>query len=177
MAGPERASVQELSAAATLSLKAGLSALLKDVVDGGASVGLVPPLDGEEASAYWNAVAAALKGGGRRLWIARATDGGIVGTVQLDLAEQANGRHRAEVTKLMVLSPARRQGIGRLLMEAAEAEARMLGRTTLVLDTRQGDPSETLYRAMGWEPAGTIPRYARSADGTLHTTAFYYKLL
>jgi len=30
---------------------------------------------------------------------------------------------------------------------------------------------------MGWQPAGTIPRYARSADGTLHTTVFYYKLL
>ena len=152
-------------------------ALLQDVVGGGASVGFLPPLDGEEAGAYWNSVAAALEGGGRRLWIARAAGGGIAGTVQLDLASQANGRHRAAVTKLMVLSSARRQGIGRLLMEAAEAEAHRLGRTTLVLDTRQGDPSEALYRGMGWQPAGTIPRYARSADGTLHPTAFYYKLL
>jgi GNAT superfamily N-acetyltransferase len=151
--------------------------LLQDVVDGGASVGFRPPLSTDEAAAYWDSVAAALTGGGRRLWIARATDGGIVGTVQLDLAGQANGRHRAEAIKLMVPSSARRQGIGRLLMEAAEAEARRLGRTTLVLDTRQGDPSEALYRGMGWQPAGTIPRYACSADGTLHTTAFYYKLL
>ena len=77
----------------------------------------------------------------------------------------------------MVVSAARRRGIGRLLMEAAEAGARRLGRTTPVLDTRQGEPSEAIYRGMGWQPAGTIPRYARSADGTLHTTAFYYKLL
>ena len=146
-------------------------------MDGGASVGFLPPLDGEEARAYWDEVAATLTGGGRRLWIARAADGGIVGSVQLDLAAQANGRHRAEVIKLMVVGSARRRGIGRALMEAAEAEARRLGRTTLVLDTRQGDPSEALYRGMGWQPAGTIPRYARSADGTLHTTAFYYKLL
>ena len=151
--------------------------LLQDVVGGGASVGFLPPLGTDEAAAYWDGVVAALEGGGRRLWIARTADGGIVGTVQLDLAGQANGRHRAEVIKLMVLSRARRQGIGRLLMEAAEAEARRLGRTTLVLDTRQGDPSEALYRGMGWQSAGTIPRYARSADGTLHTTAFYYKLL
>lgn|SRR5574342_803762 len=177
MAAPERASVQELSAATTLSLKPGLAALVKDVVDGGASVGFLPPLDSDEASAYWDGVAAALKGGGRRLWIARSTDGGIIGSVQLDLAAQANGGHRAEVIKLMVLSRARRRGIGRLLMEAAETEARRLGRTTLVLDTRQGDPSEALYRGMNWQPAGAIPRYARSADGTLHTTAFYYKLL
>jgi len=177
MAGPERAPVQELSAAAALSLKSGLGALLKDVVDGGAYVGFLPPLDGDEASAYWDGVAAALKGGGRRLWIARGTDGGIVGSVQLDLAAQANAGHRAEVIRLMVVSSGRRRGIGRALMEAAEAEARRLGRTTLVLDTRQGDPSEALYRGMGWQPAGTIPRYARSADGTLHTTTFYYKLL
>ena len=154
-----------------------LVALLQDVVDGGASVGFVPPIAAKDATAYWESVAAALKGGGRRLWIARADGAGIVGTVQLGLASQANGRHRAEVIKLMVLGSARRQGIGRLLMEAAEAEARTLGRTTLVLDTRQGDPSEALYRGMGWQPGGTIPRYARSADGTLHTTAFYYKLL
>jgi GNAT superfamily N-acetyltransferase len=154
-----------------------LVALLQDAVDGGASVGFLPPLGAEEARAYWESVAAAREDGGRRLWIARATDGGIVGTVQLDLAGQANGHHRAEVIKLMVVSSARRRGIGRLLMEAAEAEARRLGRTTLVLDTRQGDPSEALYRGMGWQPAGAIPRYARSADSTLHTTAFYYKLL
>jgi acetyltransferase len=154
-----------------------LVALLQAVAGGGASVGFMPPLGADEAAAYWDGVTAALKGGWRRLWIARAADGGLVGTVQLDLASQANARHRAEVTKLMVLSSARRQGIGRLLMEAAEADARRLGRTTLVLDTRQGDPSEALYRGMGWQPAGTIPRYARSADGTLHTTAFYYKLL
>jgi ribosomal protein S18 acetylase RimI-like enzyme len=146
-------------------------------VDGGASVGFVPPLSADEAGAYWDGVASALEGGDRRLWIARADGAGIVGTVQLDLASQANGRHRAEVIKLMVLGSARRRGIGRLLMEAAEADARTLGRTTLVLDTRQGDPSEALYRGMGWQPAGTIPRYAQSADGTLHTTAFYYKLL
>jgi GNAT superfamily N-acetyltransferase len=177
MAGPELTPVQELSAATALSLRSGLCALLKDVVDGGASVGFLPPLDGEEAGAYWDGVAAALEGGGRRLWIARDTDGGIVGSVQLDLAAQANGGHRAEVIKLMVVGSARRRGIGRALMEAAEAEARRLGRTTLVLDTRQGDPSEALYRRTGWQPGGTIPRYARSADGTLHTTAVYYKLL
>jgi acetyltransferase len=154
-----------------------LGVLLQDVVGGGASVGFLPPLGAEEARAYWESVAAALEDGGRRLWIGRAADGNIVGTVQLDLAGHANGRHRAEVIKLIVLSSARRRGIGRALMEATETEARSLGRTTLVLDTRQGDPSEALYRGMGWQPAGTIPRYARSANGTLHTTAFHYKLL
>jgi ribosomal protein S18 acetylase RimI-like enzyme len=177
MAGPESPAVETLEHEAALSLMPSLVALLQGVVDGGASVGFLPPLRADEAAAYWRGVAAAVPSGGRRLWIARGADGAVAGTVQLDLAGQANGRHRAEVIKLMVAGAARRRGIGRALMEAAEAEARRLGRTTLVLDTRQGDPSETLYRAMGWQLGGTIPRYARSADGTLHTTAFYYKLI
>ena len=146
-------------------------------MDGGASVGFLPPLSADEAAAYWDSVAAAIAGGGRRLWIARGAGSGIFGTVQLDLAGQANGRHRAEVIKLVGAGAARRRGIGRALMEAAEADVLKLGRTTLVLDTRQGDPSEALYRALGWQPAGTIPRYARSSDGTLHATAFSFKPL
>jgi GNAT superfamily N-acetyltransferase len=77
----------------------------------------------------------------------------------------------------MVHRDARRRGIGRALMVAIEGHARGLGRTTLHLDTRQGDPSEALYRSLGWQPAGTIPRWARSADGRLDATAFYYRLL
>jgi acetyltransferase len=154
-----------------------LVTLLTDSVDGGASVGFLPPLDPGEASRYWQGVEAAVGNGSRRIWVARQADGAVTGTVQLDLESRPNGSHRAEVMKLMVSSLHRRRGIGRALMQAAEAEARRLGRTTLVLDTREGDPSERLYGSMGWQRAGVIPGYARSADGALDPTAFYYKLL
>jgi len=155
-----------------------LVALLRDVVDAGASVGFLPPLAPSTASAYWETVAASIEDGSRVLLAARrAEDGAIVGSAQLDLATRENARHRAEVAKVMVLGAARRQGIGRALMLAAEAHARRLGRTTLVLDTRSGDPSERLYVSVGWQRAGEIPRYARSADGALDATAFYYKFL
>ena len=62
-------------------------------------------------------------------------------------------------------------------MNVASNRSRRLGRTTLVLDTRQGDPSERLYQSLGYRVAGAIPQYARSADGTLAATVFYYKLL
>ena len=169
--------IEVLNQAMTRACMPELAGLLQDAVAGGASVGFLPPVSGEEAVAYWESVAAALAEGSRVLLIARRPDGPVVGTVQLDLAMRANGRHRAEVSKLMVHSSARRQGIGRALMLALEEQARRLGRTTLVLDTRQGDPSERLYRSLGYQFAGAIPRYARSADGTLHTTAFYYRLL
>jgi ribosomal protein S18 acetylase RimI-like enzyme len=153
-----------------------LVALLRDVVDDGGSVGFLPPLSADEAREYWAGVAGAAKGGGRLLWVARA-DGALVGTVQLDLERRANGSHRAELIKLMVHTSARRRGVGRALMLAAQDEARRRGRRTLVLDTRQGDPSEALYRSLGWTFAGTIPQYARSANGELHATALYYLLL
>jgi ribosomal protein S18 acetylase RimI-like enzyme len=154
-----------------------LIALLRDVVEDGASVGFLPPLGAEEAGRYWDGVFAAVEDGTRVLWVARTPEGGIAGTVQLDLEKRANGRHRAEVVKLMVHTRERRRGLGRLLMRAAEDEAGRRGRTTLVLDTRQGDPSERLYRSLGWQLAGVIPRYARSADGSLDGSAFYYRLL
>ena len=77
----------------------------------------------------------------------------------------------------MVDTRFRRLGIGRALMVRVEEEARALGRMTLVLDTREGDPSERLYLSLGYVKAGVIPQYARSANGELHTTAFFYKLL
>ena len=168
--------IELLTADAARRERAPLIALLQDVVDAGASVGFLPPLGADEAGRYWDGVFAAVGKDTRGLWLARAA-ADIVGTVQLDLEKRPNGNHRAEVMKLMVHTSARRRGVGRALMLAAEAEARRRGRTTLVLDTRRGDPSEPLYLSLGWTLAGVIPRYARSAGGRLDASAFYYRLL
>ncbi|MBL8046577.1 MAG: hypothetical protein JNL09_08555, partial [Anaerolineales bacterium] len=64
-----------------------------------------------------------------------------------------------------------------LLMQAIEAEARAAHRTTLVLDTREGDSSNNLYQSVGWQLAGVIPQFARNVDGSLAGTALYYKLV
>ena len=81
-----------------------LVALLRNVVDDGGSVGFLPPLSEEDAREYWEGVAAAVKGGGRLLWVAREAHGAgagrVVGTVQLDLERRANGSHRAELIKM-----------------------------------------------------------------------------
>jgi acetyltransferase len=169
--------VDALTAFAARAAEPGLVALLADAVDSGASLGFLPPLVPAAASAYWRTVYAAIETGSRVLLAARGDDGTLVGSAQLELAQRENGRHRAEVAKVMVLRSARRQGIGRSLMLAAEDHARRRGRSTLVLDTRAGDPSERLYASVGWRRVGEIPRYARSAGGVLHATALYYKLL
>src|SRR5262249_13363597 len=154
-----------------------LVALLKDAVDSGASVGYLPPLAEAEGEAYWRGVVEDVRRGSCVLLGAREADGALVGTAQLLLAMRPNGTHRAEVAKVIVHTKARRRGIGRALMLALEARARALGRTTLVLDTRRGDPSEQLYTSVGYTLAGVIPRYAQSANGALDPSAFYYPVL
>jgi len=155
----------------------GLLVLLKDAVDSGASVGFLPPLAEAEGEAYWRGVVDAVRDGSCVLLGAREADGALVATAQLLLATRPNGSHRAEVAKVIVHTKARRRGIGRALMLALEERARRLGRTTLVLDTRRGDASEQLYTSVGYTLAGVIPRYARSANGALDPSAFYYRVL
>ena len=170
--------IEALAPGAARAAEPALIEVLRDAVDSGASVGFLPPLATATAAAYWRTVFAALDEGARVLLVARrAEDGAIVGTAQLEPSGKENGRHRAEVAKVMVLRPARRAGVGRALMVALESHARRLGRTTLVLDTREGDPSERLYASLGWRRLGVIPRYAESAGGGLDGSAFYYKLL
>lgn len=152
------------------------AALLCDAVASGASVGFLPPLSQEESRAYWQTVQSSLQDKSRVV-LAAFVDGTLAGAVQLGLEGRANGSHRAEVMKLLVHTSQRRKGIGRALMLALEDRARHLGRTTLVLDTRSGDPSQTLYASMGYTLLGVIPQYARSANGELHGTAFMYRLL
>ena len=170
--------ITSCSAAEARALLPQLGELLRDAVDSGASVGFLPPLPAAEASEYWQSVVSALEAGHRLLLLAHEPDTGeLVGTVQLDLATRPNSRLRAEVSKLLVHTRARRRGVARQLLEALEARARQLGRTTLVLDTRHGDGAELLYQAMGYQLVGIIPEYFINHDGRPHATAVYYKLL
>jgi ribosomal protein S18 acetylase RimI-like enzyme len=168
--------IERLAGAETTAALPALIDLLQDAVDSGASVGFLPPLDRDNARAYWEGVVNAIHLHTRILLVAR-TAAGIVGSVQLDLAQQPNARHRAEVMKLMVLRSARRQGIGRALLSAAEDAARDAGRSLLVLDTRRGDAAEHLYRGHGYSEAGVIPQFAQGADGLLHDTVFFYRIV
>src|SRR4030095_1036423 len=117
-----------------------------------------------KGEAYWRGVVEAVRDGSCVLLGARERDGTLVGTAQLLPATRPNGSHRAEVARVIVHRRSRRHGSGRALMLAIEERARGLGRTTLVLDTRRGDPSESLYISVGYTLGGVITVHARSAD-------------
>ncbi|MDQ0243224.1 ribosomal protein S18 acetylase RimI-like enzyme [Bacillus fengqiuensis] len=149
-----------------------LSELLVQVVEDGASIGFLPPLKHSEADNYWENVLSPEV----ILFVAKINNQ-IAATVQLHLCTKDNGNHRAEIAKLMTHPNDRRNGIGRSLMKRAEERAKQEGRSLLVLDTRKGDPSNRLYSSIGYIQAGEIPNYAKSANGELHPTIFYYKSL
>jgi GNAT superfamily N-acetyltransferase len=151
-------------------------ALLDDAVTGGASVGFMLPIPSRETAGYWHGVCAEVDKGLRRL-LACERDGRIVGAVQVAFCYKDNGRHRADIEKLLVLRAARRQGIGAALMRAAEDVALRHGRWLLLLDTREDSAGEKLDRQLGWRPFGQVGNYARDPDGTLAGCIFFVKEL
>ncbi len=153
-----------------------LAAVLRDCVDGGASVSFMAPLSEDKAVAFWRHVAEDAAAGHRVVWIARDADG-IVGTVQLVLQLPENQPHRAEVAKMLVHRRARRRGVALTLLRAIEDEAKRRGKDLLVLDTVTGGAAEPLYEKAGWKRVGVIPRYALFPDGKpCGTTVFYRDL-
>ena len=153
-----------------------LASVLEDCVAGGASVSYMAPFSHEDAcGAFEGFVADAEQG--RRVILAAFADGALVGTVQVILAVPPNQPHRGEIAKLLVHRSARKRGIAQLLMAGAEAEARVEGKTLLVLDTVTGDAAERLYERLGWQIVGVIPGYALYPDGRPCDTTVFYKSL
>jgi len=153
-----------------------LSDLLVETVDLGASVGFLSPLADQEALEFWSKVRAGVTAGERVVFLAISA-GQLVGTVQLIIDAPANGRHRCEIAKLMVKPAVRGQGIAAALMTSAEAEAKNLGKSLILLDTQTASDAERLYIRLGYERAGVIPRYALSSGGDLEATSLFFKLL
>lgn len=149
-----------------------LAQVLIDCVEGGASVGFMHPLSPARAQAHWRRVAAEAARGERALLVAEDAEG-IVGTVQLVLAQPDNQPHRADVSKMLVHRRARRRGLGRALMEAAVGVAQEHGKTLLVLDTASDD-AERLYTRLGWQLVGRVPDYALLPRGGLCDTSIFY---
>jgi GNAT superfamily N-acetyltransferase len=154
----------------------GLAAVLRDCVEGGASVSFMHPLDRSRALAFWRQVAAGAERGERMLLLAEDGEG-VVGTVQLILQQPENQPHRADLAKMLVHRRARRQGVGAALVRAAEQRGRECGKSLLVLDTVTGGDAERLYVRLGWERCGDIPGYALWPRGGLCSTTYYYRRL
>jgi acetyltransferase len=154
----------------------GLQALIEDAVRQGASIGFLNDFDATQGAAYLGEIKQQLDSGERLLWVVVRNEQ-VLASVQLAFCTKANGRHRAEVQKLLVLAAFQRHGLARQLMEGAELLARQKGITLLHLDTEVHSSAETFYQTVGYSRSGEIPAYAARPDGTLEGTALYYKIL
>lgn len=151
--------------------------VLIDAVRGGASVSFMLPFGRDDALAYWRRVLDHVAAG-EVVLLGASTGDRLDGTVQLHLDTPPNQPHRADVAKLLVHSRARRGGLGRALMAAAEAEALRRGRRLLTLDTLTDNPAARLYDGLGYTRAGAIPGYALMPDGSgPETTVVFWKRL
>lgn len=154
----------------------GLSEVLMDCVEGGASVSFMLPLPRAKAESYWRGLGADVIAGRRIVLAAEDSDGTFLGTVSVVLDLPENQPHRADVSKMLVHRRARRAGVGAKLLDAAEQSAAQAGRSLLVLDTASDD-AERLYARAGWRRCGRIPYYALMPDGAPCATTVYFKLL
>ncbi|PAF22126.1 hypothetical protein CHH49_05805 [Terribacillus saccharophilus] len=149
-----------------------LSSLFQSIVADGASMNYLHPMSKETALSYWNSVLSEQV----KLFIG-LIDGQIAGTVQLHYSDKENGRHRAEIAKLMTSTKARRKGVARKLLQHAEQAAKADGKTLLLLDTEKEGPANLLYQSEGYVLFGEVPDFAQDAFGTFLAGNFYYKLL
>lgn len=153
-----------------------LVVLLRESVNGGASLGFLPPLPHYEARRYWLSLGPELRGGSRLLFGAYVGDR-LAGSGQLALPSWPTARHRAELNKVMVAAALRGHGIGRRLLQAIHDSAWQRGRSLLVLNARRGDPAETFYRRLGYREVGVIPGYMLGPAGKACDNISMYRSL
>jgi hypothetical protein len=161
MPTPDAVEIRRLDGPAARAHLNGLAGVLRDCVEGGASVGYMAPFSDEDARAAFEGFVSDAEQG-RRLIVAAFDEGEVVGTVQVVLALMPNQPHRGEIAKLM---------------ERAEAEALAERKTLLVLDAVTGDPAERLYEGMGWNRVGIVPGFALYPDGRPCSTTYLWKAL
>ena len=168
------AEIRQLSAADRHHHVRPLASVLLDCVQGGASVSFMASVTEAEAESFFEDVFDKVQQG-ERILLAAFVGSNLVGTVQIITATPPNQPHRADIAKLLVHRSARRQGVARLLMLAAEEAALLAGKSLLVLDTVTGGPAERLYTELGWNRVGVIPRYALYPDGSYCDTTIFWK--
>jgi GNAT superfamily N-acetyltransferase len=112
-----------------------------------------------------------------RVLVVAERGGEIVGMAQLARSSADNARHRAEVQRVAVAADVRGAGVGRLVMEAIEDEARKRGLRLLWLTTHADTDACAFYEAVGYTQLGVMPSYSLRPDGRPAPGAFYFREL
>lgn len=170
------AQLRRVTAESFAHYRPGLIELLLEAVGQGWSLGFRADLDAEQARRYFDQVLGDIQQGKLLLWVV-VKDEQVQASVQLELCQQPDGGHRAQVQKMLVRQLAQRHGLGQQLMAALEQGAQLHKRGLLTLDVQVGAPAEAFYRSLGYSRVGEIPDYTCGPTGDFHPTALYFKTL
>ena len=149
--------------------------LLKDAVANNYSVGFMHDSTEADFEKFWLDEIAKCDSQ-NAIFLALAGDQ-VLGSVIVTRELRANGRHRAELRKLLVHSKAQKMGIGTALEKLATNFAKDIGLKLLYLDSATSYLIEGVYEKWGWTKSGEIPNFAKNPDGSLVSTWFFYKIL
>lgn len=153
-----------------------LTQLLVEVIADGGSMGFLADVTVTELTAFWTLELSKVQSDMSVLVCAMDADSCIAVGI-LTFEAKANGRHRAEVRKMMTHPQYRHMGIASQILRRLEAVAFARGVRLLTLKTETGSVASVLYSHMGWTLMGGIPNYAAGPDRSLHSVSFYYKEL
>jgi acetyltransferase len=153
-----------------------LIALLQETVAAGTPMGFFAPLSDRLARDYWLSIVPELESGSRVLLVAYS-DGRLIGSGQLALAQRQNSSHRAELQKLFVATAVRGQGVGKALVDALHDVALRDKRRLIMLNTRRGIPAEGFYKALGYLEAGVMPGWTIGPAGERYDHVELYREL
>ena len=142
------------------------------ILDGG-GFGFVSPPERSWLERYWQGVLLVPE---RSLFVARQS-GAICGSVQMVAPPRNNEAQKSivAVQHLFVAPWARGLGVGRLLMEAVEEEARKRRFRVINLDVRETQTQAiAMYEALGYRRWGVHPKYAH-VRGEWVPGIYFYK--
>jgi ribosomal protein S18 acetylase RimI-like enzyme len=91
----------------------------------------------------------------------------LVGTVALEFSAKPKTRHKALIIGMYTAPAARRNGVGRALLEAVVAFARAKGglQSMTLTVTEGNEPAVNLYRSVGFQVFGVEPMAINTTTG------------
>ena len=151
--------------------------LLAEVIEDGGSMGFFADVTTTELNKFWAYEFSKVRSGVNVLVCAMDPEDICVAAGILTFETKANGRHRADVRKLMTHPQYRHMGIASQILTRLETIASERGVHLLSLRTKEGSAASVLYSHMGWTLMGSVPNYAAGPDRSPHSVSFYYKEL
>lgn len=130
-----------------------------------------------EPEAWWARRIADAKGLGQAFGAFLGDE--LVGTVAIEFAAKPKTRHKAHLLGMFVDEPARGQGAGRALVQAAlDAAAARPGVQVVTLTVTQGNrPAVALYESCGFQTFGVEPMAIATPQGLLAKVHMWRRLL